>query len=71
MDKYLVRNVFTMKLNNLLDAYHIPGSALAKHLKISNQHMSSIRLGKQSPNLAVLVGVADFFNTTVDYLLRK
>lgn len=42
---------------------------LSKQLHISNSSISAYELGSRLPNIETLLGYAEFFDVTVDYLL--
>ena len=48
---------------------NIKQAELAKILKISNTHMSSIESGKQKPSLDIFIQICKQLNVTPDYLL--
>lgn len=48
---------------------NIKQAELAKILKISNTHMSSIESGKQKPSLDIFIQICNQLNVTPDYLL--
>ncbi len=48
---------------------HIKQAELAETLEISNNHMSSIKNGRQKPSLDTFIRLCDCLNVTPDYLL--
>jgi len=47
----------------------IKQAELAERLNISNNHMSSIKNGRQKPSLDIFIQICNLLNVTPDYLL--
>lgn len=60
------------KINNNLKALReeagITQVDLAKSLNISSDYLSMIERGVRTPSFNLSKGIADYFNTTVDYI---
>lgn len=59
------------KIKNLRVKKRITQEAVANALHVSPQAVSKWEVGSAVPDVSLLVPLADFFEVTVDYLLRK
>lgn len=57
------------RLRELRERRGLTGRAVATYLKISNAHVSDLEKGKAKPSLELLVRLANYYHTSVDYLL--
>ncbi len=67
MDNYKF-SAFGMRLKALREARHIKQGELADILRISRQSMSNYESGKHSPDIDVIIRMADYFEWSTDYL---
>lgn len=59
------------KIKMLRCERNITQAQLANHLHVTAQAVSKWEKGIASPDINLLVPIADFFGVTVDYLLRN
>lgn len=57
------------RIRELREARHLSQNALAIAVNCSQNFISQIELGQTVPRADVLISIAKYFNTTVDYLL--
>ena len=58
------------KIKNLRVENHITQNQLAKEFHVTAQAVSKWEKGLAYPDIELLIHIADFFDVTVDYLLR-
>ena len=59
------------KLNKLINASDTSKSEVAKSLGVSPSQITRIIDGSRYPSLELLIGLADFFHVSTDYLLGR
>lgn len=59
------------KIKQLRIEHNILQKSLANQLNLSQQTISLYEAGKREPDYETLINIADFFNVSTDYLLRK
>lgn len=67
--RYVVMN-FADKLYHLRIKYGYSQEALAEKLKVSRQAISKWELGTALPETEKVIAISDFFNVSIDYLLK-
>ena len=60
---------FATRLRELIDEARIPQSALAEHIGVTKQVISTYSLGVSLPYIEKFEGIADFFEVSTEYLL--
>lgn len=58
-------------LNNLMQKHNITQINLSMEIGITQETISAYLNGKAKPSADVLIKLADFFNTSIDYLLER
>ena len=61
---------FGEKLRQLRTQHRLTMQTLATHLNTSSGYISNVENGKVTPNIDFAVKVAQFFNVSIDQLLR-
>ena len=59
------------RIKDLREDQDLTQQQLAKYLNISQVAYSYYELGKRSIPLEILVKIADYYNTSIDYLLYR
>ena len=62
---------FATRLRELIDDAGIPQSALAEHIGVTRQAISTYSLGVSVPDIDKFEGIADFFEVSTEYLLGR
>ena len=62
---------FSANLRRLRKENKLSLQALGDILKISNQAVSLLEMGKNAPSFDVLMATADFFDCSLDYLCGR
>ena len=62
---------FATRLRELIDKAGIPQSALAEHIGVTRQAVSTYSLGVSVPDVDKFEGIADFFGVSTEYLLGR
>ena len=62
---------FATRLRGLIDEAKIPQSALAEHIGVTRQAVSTYSLGTSVPDVDKFEGIADFFEVSTEYLLGR
>ncbi len=57
------------RIKDLREVRNINQTTLAQALGISSAALSAIEKGKNNPNYETLIGMSNFFNVSIDYLL--
>lgn len=60
-----------IRIKDLCEDNDLKQRELAKHLNISQRAYSSYELGARGIPSEILSGLADFYNTSVDYLIGR
>ena len=60
-----------MKLKELRKKKNLTQEQVAKYLNISQRTYSGYELGKSEPTIETLKKLADFFSTTIDYIVDR
>lgn len=63
--------VFAQKLLELRKTNNLSLMALGRVLGISNQAVSLLENGKQSPSFETLIAIANYFDVSLDYLVGR
>ena len=63
--------VFAENLRLLRTTNNVSQRVLAEHLKISIKTISHWETGYSEPSISQLIMLADFFDVTVDYLVKR
>ncbi len=63
--------LFAQRLRELRKEYDLTQKQLADKLETTQRNISYMEVGKVEPDLLTLWKVADFFDTSVDYLLGR
>lgn len=63
--------MFSKRLKELRIKYDLTQKELAEKLNMQNTAVSKYELNERKPDLDTLQVIADFFNTTTDYLLGR
>lgn len=63
--------MFNQRLKQLRESKGLTQSQLAEELSIGRASISNYELGSRTPDLDVLVKIADYFEVTTDYLAGK
>lgn len=66
-----MKNSFSSTLRDLRNAKNLSQSQLATQLGTTQRKVSYWESGKIEPDLDSLITLAEFFETTVDYLLGR
>ena len=64
-------SIFVGRLRSLMKERKVTQADIAAHIGRSRQTVSEYVLGSSEPPFSVLVKIADFFNTTTDYLVGR
>lgn len=64
-------NAFTKRLRHLRRLNNVTQQELANYLKVGKTTVSNYETGYSSPDVETLGKIAEFFNTSVDYLLGR
>jgi len=62
---------FATRLRGLIDEAGIPQSALAEHIGVTRQAISTYSLGTSVPDIDKFEGIANFFEVSTEYLLGR
>ena len=62
---------FATRLRELIDEAGIPQSALAEHIGVTRQAISTYSLGTSVPDIDKFEGIANFFEVSTEYLLGR
>lgn len=60
-----------MRLKELRKKRHITQLKLAMDLHMTQNTISRYETGEREPGIAELIGIADYFNISIDYLLER
>ena len=61
----------TKKLAKLMEKQGVNNRALANEIHVTEQMVHYIVNGRKIPSLAVYVDLCDFFEVSLDYLIKK
>lgn len=64
-------SLFAVRLRELIDDAGIPQSALADHIGVTRQAISTYSLGTSLPDIEKFEGIADYFEVSTEYLLGR
>ena len=67
----MVKNLFHERLRQLRIEKGITQADLAAIADLSLRGYRKFELGENSPNLVVLIALADYFNVSLDYLVGR
>ena len=68
---FIRARIIGYKLNKLIEKSEISKSELARILGVDPAQITRILKGAQYPSYDLLVGIADFFEVSTDYLLGR
>ena len=60
-----------LRLAELLEQTNTTHAELAKHLGLNRTTVSHYAAGRNEPDIATLIRIADFFHVSVDYLVGR
>lgn len=67
----LYNAAFSVRMRNLFEENNITQATVAEKLGTTRQTIGNWLLGKSQPDFETLIKIADYFNTTTDYLLGR
>lgn len=60
-----------MKLKELREKYHFTQNEVATKLNLQTQTYQNYELQKREPSIKMLIELADFYHTSIDYLVGR
>lgn len=64
-------SIFSNRLKNLRKDKNITQKQVAQYLKITERAYQNYEYGNREPNLETIILIADFLDTTIDYLVGR